>query len=195
MKSLWISHKWINTFKSNFHPSNGIHPLNPKHQGARISLLNVLHHFMHMPLRPSLQGYRNPEFGPCGHSSDCFTENRCWLRRTLALLPLPAFSFCLPWTWISTADFQTWNAFLFVFSLEHVFSMRLMPFPTELQTLAEVSGSIPFGEGNQEEITFESTLLHPPRWLTPSDQWGPGPKAANQQAGKWPGGEAQWQGT
>ena len=50
-------------------------PLNPKRQGASDFPVKRPSPFYAYALRPSLQGYRNPEFGPCVHSSDCFTEN------------------------------------------------------------------------------------------------------------------------
>lgn len=151
---------------------------------------------MHMPLRLSLQGYRNPEFGPCGHSSDCFTENRMLAPKDIGSAAVASIQL------LSSTEPES----PLLISRPEMHSYLSFPW----STCSPCADALPYWVADSsrsvwiyslwrrksgKKLPWKYSSASPPRWLTPSDQWGPGPKAANQQAGKWPEREAQWQGT
>lgn len=75
----------------NFHPLKFQMPLNLRAKWLAISLLNVLYYFMQMPLCPSLQVYWNPEFCPCGLSSDLLTDNRRLVQNDISSASFASF--------------------------------------------------------------------------------------------------------
>ena len=149
-----------------------------------------------MPLWPSLQGYRNPEFGPCALSSDRFTENRMLAPKDIGsaavasvqllsstqpesplLISRPEMHPYLSSPWSTCSPWADAPPYWIADSSRSVWTYSL------------------WRRKSGKKLPWKYLSVSPPRWLTPSDQWGPGPRAANQQAGKWPETEARWQGT